>query len=126
LWSALVIFLALIIVGTFVARAAHRPLLAPTATSDPNVSGGMLLAFPNPVPAGSGDGTTAIAWIAPNSATGQVWVSINGAPEVLFAQGGSGAQYAPWIRHNDIDVFRLYSGIAHTGVPLKSVTVTRD
>lgn len=126
LWGGLAVLLVLFTAGTFLARTAHRPLLTATMTPDPNVSGGVLFVFPNPIPAGPGEGTTAVAWVAPNGAMAQIWVSISGAPETLFAQGGSGAQYAPWVRHGETYVFRLYLGTAHTGVPVKSVAVTRD
>ena len=125
-WSgAVVVLLVIVLIATFAARDRHSfPTLA--STPDSNIANGALLAFPNPVPAGSGKGATLIAWITPNGTTGQVWVTINGAPETIFAQGSSGAQYAPWIEAGGAYEFRLYAGTTHTGPALKVITVTQQ
>lgn len=100
--------------------------VAPTAappTATP-ASGAAISAFPNPVPSGSGVGTTTIIWTTGNGSFGQVWVSINGATEVLFTQGSSGASPAPWILSGVSYVFTIYQGTGHS-VALGQITVTR-
>ncbi len=48
-------------------------------------------ATPNPVPAGQNIGTTTITWSTGNYSVGQVNVSVDGAPEKLFARGSAGS-----------------------------------
>ncbi|HYU18952.1 MAG TPA: YfhO family protein [Chloroflexota bacterium] len=67
-----------------------------------------LRATPNPVPVDSS--LTTISWSTPDGSVGQVWVSEDGKPETLFAQGADGKQAAPWIGPSSIYEFRLYAG----------------
>lgn len=83
-----------------------------------------LTATPNPVPAGSGYGSTTITFSTGDGSVGQVWVSEDGLPEALFAQGAGHSQLAPWIGSGSTYVFTLYQGTTHSTV-LRTVTVTR-
>jgi hypothetical protein len=74
------------------------------------------------VPTG-GIGTTRICWDVNDVSTGEVWVSMNGASESLFARDPNGCQDAPWIQANNSYTFSLYAGTAHSA-QLASVTVT--
>jgi glucose/arabinose dehydrogenase len=82
-----------------------------------------ITASPNPVPAVAGAGTTRIAWNTGTGAMGQVWVSMNGGPEALFAQGTTASQSASWISPGNTFRFALYDGTAHRDL-LASTTVT--
>src|SRR5436189_137821 len=68
-------------------------------------------AVPNPVPAGPGKfGKTTISWSTGNGSIGEVYVSVNGAPEKLFAGDRSkGSLEAAWIGKGEHE-FRLYAG----------------
>ncbi|MCP3139741.1 hypothetical protein [Pyxidicoccus xibeiensis] len=68
-------------------------------------------------------GTTEICWDVDNVSTGEVWVSMNGAPESLFASGSSGCQYASWIQAGSTYSFNLYAGSSHSNL-LGSAGVT--
>jgi hypothetical protein len=70
----------------------------------------------------SGPGSTAISWWTADGSPAQVWVSVNGGPEKLFAQSASGTGSAPWIGPGTT-VFNLWQGTAHSTL-LDSVTVT--
>jgi len=83
-----------------------------------------ITASPNPVPAGTGKGTSKITWTTGNGKLGQVYVSGDGKPEKLFATGSDGSQDAPWIRAGVTHEFRLYAGQEHKEV-LASVSVTQ-
>jgi glucose/arabinose dehydrogenase len=104
---------------TLYAGTAHAQELASIAVA----MGPSIGASPNPVPAGGGPGATRIAWNTGLGAVGQVWVSVNGGPEGLFAQGGASSQSAPWIGRGNSYRFSLYAGTTHT-VLLASTTVT--
>ena len=73
------------------------------------------------VPAG-GTGATTISWSTAEADGGQVWVSVNGAPEQLFASGRTGSMAANWIPQG-ATVFTLYAGTGHAQA-LAAVTVT--
>jgi hypothetical protein len=88
-------------------------------------SGPKIVAEPNPVPAGPGKGSTKISWDIPDRSQGEVYVSIDGAPEQLFAGiSSTGTQTADWIDKGSTYEFRLYQGKGHERV-LNRVTVTR-
>jgi hypothetical protein len=54
-----------------------------------------------------------VSWDA-GGATAQVYVSIGGQPEVLFAgESRAGSQAAPWIDQGVVYDFRLYAGGEH-------------
>ncbi|PYJ27926.1 MAG: hypothetical protein DME80_07680 [Verrucomicrobia bacterium] len=82
----------------------------------------MISAGPNPVPAGSGAGTTTIKWTTGNGTTGKVFVSADGAQETEFAEGPDGSHDAP-IQAGVAYEFRLYNS-DHTK-QLAKITVTR-
>jgi glucose/arabinose dehydrogenase len=86
-------------------------------------AGPSLTAAPNPVPLGGPAGTSVISWSTGTGAVGQVWGSVDGGPEVLFAQNPSGAQSAPWITAGRNVRFTLYEGLERA-VPLGVTTVT--
>ena len=79
-------------------------------------------AGPNPVPAGSGAGTTTIKWTTGDGTTGKVFVSADGAQETEFAEGSDGSHDAP-IQAGVAYEFRLYNS-DHTK-QLEKITVTR-
>jgi hypothetical protein len=81
-------------------------------------------ATPNPVPAGSGMGTTTISWTTGDGSEGQVYVSENGQAEQLFSSNTpQGSGDAPWIQAGRNYEFRLYDA-AHAKL-LGKVVVTR-
>jgi len=82
-----------------------------------------LRASPNPVPAGEGPGKTIISWDTADGSIGNVYVSIDGGKESLFADSCRGTAVADWIQTGSIYEFRLYDS-GHTEV-LANVTVTR-
>ena len=71
---------------------------------------GTLLATPNPVPPGSGLGTTVISWRTWPSVGARVVLSKDGEGEVLFAEGEQGSSTAAWIEAGHSYEFRLYDG----------------
>ena len=72
--------------------------------------GAFITAFPNPVPAGVGFGTTTITWNTGDDSVGYVFVSRDGQAEVLFTSSPRGSQEAPWIADGHEYYFRLYTG----------------
>lgn len=88
-------------------------------------AGGLLIATPSQVSPGAGPGMTQVTWVTPDGAVGQVWLSVDGKAETLFAQGVLGTQYATFTEAGRVYDFRLYTGTEHRGTPSKSVTVTR-
>ena len=91
---------------------------SPIARTGPRIT-----AAPNPVPAGSGAGTTTIKWTTADGTTGNVFVSEAGAEEKPFTSGPTGSSDAPWIQIGVNYEFRLYNS-DHTKL-LAKVTVTR-
>jgi hypothetical protein len=84
----------------------------------------VLRASPNPVSTPAWAGTTTITFATGSDAAGQVFVSINGGPEKLFATASMGSQQADWIWRGSTYEFRLYGG-THRERLLRSLTVTR-
>ena len=72
---------------------------------------GSISAEPNPVPAGTGKGTTTILWTGDGSFQ-EVYVAINGAAEIRCwgSAGKAGSFEAPWINAGGVYEFRLYRG----------------
>jgi hypothetical protein len=85
----------------------------------------ILVASPNPVPGGSGAGATTIVWNTGDGTFGEVYVSVNDGPEVLFAGGPQGSQEARWITSGSVYVFRLYK-VAPGRRLISSVAVRRS
>jgi hypothetical protein len=68
-------------------------------------------ANPNPVATGEGPGKTTISWDTSGKASwGQIYVSPDGKPEKLFAEGERGSKEAPWIQASMTYEFRFYAG----------------
>ena len=84
-----------------------------------------LFATPNPIPAGAGPGTTQIGWTTGDGSIGEIYVSIDNGPEILFARNSQGSQEANWIANGSVYVFRLYK-IGRGKTPLASITVQRS
>jgi hypothetical protein len=85
---------------TLAEQWASRSVVAPSITASPN---------PVDVTTGS-TGTTTISFYTGNGSNGQVYVSFNSGPEVLFMQNVFGSQDATWIQENGIYRFTLYQG----------------
>jgi FkbM family methyltransferase len=81
-----------------------RSMIDAAAPTGGNV---MLEAAPNPVPEGTGPGTTLISWRTQAEAA-RVYVSVEGGPERLFASGAEGTAEADWIWPGTHYEFRLY------------------
>jgi hypothetical protein len=96
-----------------------------TAAASPIAETGQTVkATPNPVPAGSGMGTTTISWTTGDGSEGEVYVSESGQAERLFAsKTPQGSADAPWIQAGVSYEFRLYDA-AHAKL-LGKVVVTR-
>jgi hypothetical protein len=78
---------------------------------------GTVSATPTVVQIASGSlGTTSIRWQVYNAARGDVYVSMDGAQQRLFASGTSGTQSAPWIQVGHTYDFRLYANGAYVNV----------
>jgi hypothetical protein len=103
--------------------AACNPSKAPEAnapSASPAASTATITASPNPVPAGQAPGTTTVTWNTGDGSGGQVYVSKNGEPDALFADGPTGSAPAPWIEAGKTYEFRLYAGTDHTKVLVKT------
>lgn len=108
-------------VFTLYSGSSHTTTLASATVT--KAAPASISATPNPVSVSSGSGSTSVSWNTGDGLTGQVYVSVNGGGEVLFAQGASGTASAPWISSGSSYTFRLYSGTSHNTV-LTSTTVT--
>ena len=84
----------------------------------------MIMASPNPVPAGEGTGTTTITWNTGDETMGYVYVSVNDREESLFARSPQSFRAANWIQTGSTYQFRLYNG-TERGKLLAETTVTR-
>ncbi|MGI8955443.1 MAG: hypothetical protein ACR2II_00820 [Chthoniobacterales bacterium] len=69
----------------------------------------LLTASPVSLSPGGKLGSTQIAWRMPEGETGEVWVSIDGGPEALFAAGDAGTEKASWIAPGSSYEFQLYN-----------------
>ncbi|RKH48147.1 hypothetical protein D7X12_00770 [Corallococcus sicarius] len=68
-------------------------------------------------------GSTQICWQVYQATVGEVWVSVDGQPELLFTQAQSGCEFAWWIQVGHHYDFRLYANTTHSQL-LSTVTVT--
>jgi hypothetical protein len=103
--------------------AACGPSKSPEANgaaSSPAVSAATIAASPNPVTTGEEPGTTTVTWNTGDGTAGQVYVSKDGAPETLFAEGTTGSAPAPWIQAGKTFDFSLYAGTEHTKLLAKT------
>ena len=80
-----------------------------------------IAADPNPVPTGAGLGRTTISWTTLAKDVAEVYVSKDGQPEQLFAQGAYGSVEAGWIATGSSYEFRLYSGDAPRRLLAKTI-----
>jgi len=85
----------------------------------------LLFATPNPVPTGRDVGKTQIAWSTGDGSAGEVYVTVDDGPEILFARNPQGSQDANWIADGSVYVFRLYK-VAKERTLLASTTVRRN
>ncbi|HEX8501933.1 MAG TPA: hypothetical protein VF659_15225 [Pyrinomonadaceae bacterium] len=100
---------------------------ATTTTSAPKSDEGSLKADPNPVPAGPDNGKTKITWTTKgNKGVVKVYVSENGQPETLFAQGSEGSVDVPWIGAGAVYEFRLYDEQGSSRKLIDKIQVTRN
>jgi hypothetical protein len=101
-------------------RLYSQSQATPLQTADLRVAP-TIAAEPNPVPAGSGLGRTKISWATLAKGDAEVFVSRDGGPEQLFADGPSGFEEAPWIAPGSSYEFRLYSKGASRRLLAKTV-----
>jgi SAM-dependent methyltransferase len=85
----------------------------------------MIMASPNPVPAGEGAGTTTITWNTGDETIGYVYVSVNDREESFFGRAPQSSSAANWIQTGFRYQFRLYDG-TERGKLLAETTVTRN
>ena len=103
--------------------AACNPSKTPegnVSSQSPGTSTATITASPNPVPASQQSGTTTVTWNTGDGSAGQVYVSVDGGTEALFAAGPSGANAASWIEAGKTFEFRLYAGTEHTKMLAKT------
>jgi predicted small lipoprotein YifL len=103
----------------------HPEAEANTSDVSPAASAAMITASPNPVTTGEGPGNTTVTWNTGDGTAGQVYVSADGAPEAIFAQGSMGSALAPWIQAGQTFEFRLYAGTEHAKVLAKTQVTGR-
>ena len=99
-------------------NAAHDQALIAAMDASARLS-----ASPNPVTTRAWAGTTSVSFDT-GGTVGQVYVSINGGPEKLFATAAGGAQDADWIWRGSSYEFRLYAG-SHREHLLRTLSVSR-
>jgi hypothetical protein len=74
------------------------------------VTASSLIALPNPVPPGAGQGKTTITWCSGRAGSAAAYVSRDGAEPVVFARSSHGSQEARWIQAGSTYEFSLYAG----------------
>ncbi len=91
---------------------------ATAATSRIPQTAPTISATPNPVPTGSGIGTTTVSWTTGDRSNGQVYVSADGQAEQIFATAPQGSANAAWVQAGKSYEFRLYgtAGISQCGL----------
>src|SRR5207244_12033239 len=94
---------------------------SPPATAN----GASITATPNPVPAGTGLGSTMINWTTGDGSVGDVYFSMNGGSSQLWAVAPSGSQRAPWLGDGSMYEFRLCAH-KHKSRVLATVRVQRS
>ena len=89
-------------------------------------SGGTITSTPFVVRAPYESANTAVLrWATQGFSTSEVWMSMDGGPEQLFARAASGSQSAPWIQSGHDYRFNLYAGTSRSQL-LDSVRVYGD
>src|SRR5256885_11857921 len=90
-------------------------------------SAATITASPNPVTVGEGPGTTTVTWNTADGTAGQVYVSVDGGPEAVFAFGPSGSNAASWIQAGKKIQVRPFPGAEATkGVAQTHVTARKS
>jgi hypothetical protein len=87
----------------------------------------ILVASPNPVPAGDLDqplASTQISWTTGDNTVGDLYVKDNRSPEVFLARAPSGTIKIAWIQFDSTYEFRLYA--KKRSRLLAKLIVTRD
>ena len=69
--------------------------------------------------------TRTLSWSTGDAAEGRVYLSVNGGPELPFADGSSGSLATPRIGKGDVQTFRLYTG-SNSTVLLATTTFRGD
>lgn len=64
------------------------------------------------VPGASGSGRE-LDWDTGSRGDGQIYASVDGGPQRLFAEGSSGSAPAPWVTSGHLYIFSLYEGSTH-------------
>ncbi|MGO9109987.1 MAG: hypothetical protein ACLP9L_12205 [Thermoguttaceae bacterium] len=90
----------------------------------PKPAGAFISATPNPAPAGTGAGSTVIAWDTGDDASGEVVQAMRGSPEETLSVGARGEATVTWLVAGVAYEFRLYAGPGRKRL-LDSVRVTR-
>ena len=94
-----------------------------TLTAPADAATGTISANPSTLVVPNGQvATSVLTWSTSGTSTAQVWLSVDGMADVLFAQAPAGSSSAPWIQPGLAYRFTLYEGTAHT-VPLASALV---
>jgi hypothetical protein len=75
-----------------------------------------------PVPEGE-LGTTTITWSTSGCSDAEVYVSVDGGAEVLFARSTADTATAPWIQAGSAYEFRLYAETTHTTLLASSTAI---
>jgi len=106
---------------------------APSASADPvtvartdlgKQLNAYISAAPNPVPPGPGAGTTWLDWNTGDGSLGEVYLSENGGPEILFTRSNESVSAIPQISAGSTYEFRLYQAPDRKNL-LATVKVTR-
>ena len=117
---AALLLAAVLFAGGCKKDAAESPSAAEAA------AGPVITATPNPVPAGTDPGVTTIAWdTGGDGAIVDVYLSIDGGAEKLFATHSKDSKKIDWIGAGPVYEFRMYPTGERTKL-LGSVKVTRD
>lgn len=99
---------------------------AESPTSAEAAAGPVITATPNPVPAGKDPGVTTISWnTGGDGAIVDVYLSVDGGAEKLFATHSKDSKKIDWIGAGPVYEFRMYPTGTHAPL-VGSVKVTRN
>jgi len=110
-----------------VAESATSTTVAPVTVAQTDLGkqlNAYISAAPNPVPPGPGAGTTWLDWNTGDGSLGEVYLSVNGGPEILFTRSNQSVRDIPWISAGATYEFRLYQSPDRKNL-LATVKVTR-
>ena len=117
------VLLLLLLFCVFVSACEHRR----SVPKQHSAGKPLLVAEPNPIPAGDPDkpgGTTQITWDTGNGTIGDLCVKIDREDERLVGRAPSGVMKIDWIQFDSVYEFRLYA--KKRSKLLATLTVTRD